>query len=124
MAGGEAEDGATYYYNKDTNETTWEEPEGHGLLLADLGALGDLVDAMGGDMKEIDPAAFTNLVPLVTSHARDEDAMNAICKVLSAAAKTKQAASVLANMENIGDIVAAMQYNLADDDFILDSTEI
>ncbi len=119
-----AEDGATYYYNKDTNETTWEEPEGHGLLLADLGALGDLVDAMGGDMKEIDPAAFTNLVPLVTSHARDEDAMNAICKVLSAATKTKQAASVLANMENIGDIVAAMQYNLADDDFILHSTEL
>lgn len=120
------EDGSTYYYNKGTSATQWDQPEGHAMLLADLSAVGDLVEQLGVEqLKEIDPASFTNLVTLVTSHARDKAAMNKVCSLLAAACKSSKAtATLLADMEQTGDIVAAMQYNLGDEEFILNATQI
>ena len=95
-----------------TEETSWEQPDGHTTLVKEIDAVVDMVEGLEGELSEIDPLTTVNLLPIIASHARDKKVVRKVCGVLSAACKSKTTAQMLADQERIGDVISALQYNI------------
>ena len=106
-----AEDGRTYYVNRETNETSWEAPAVYTAACAKFQKVADLGETHADNMVEVDTDTVKQTVAALDALSTKPSAATSVADALSRLATHDKNAKVIAESGGIRSIVNAMRAN-------------
>jgi len=118
------EDGNPYFYNSETQESSWEQAMEHYQLSNELDSILTIVTSLDGNMKDLDIATSKSLIGIIGSHARDASIMKKVLDSLSGICNSETAAAALANATDVSVLISAMQFHVGDVGMMCNAVDI
>ena len=111
-----SEDGSghDYFFNNQTNESSWDQADVHLLLETELDGILTLVESLNGSFVDLDVSCAASLVAVLTTHRDDTGIFGRVLNTLSNLCASEEVTSILCSSADMTELVKAMGSYVSD----------